>query len=78
MHSNGDSWASLMRDAAVLAEIVAEVEKSQELIAAAQAAQTRALARAGDLARVQSGRSRSEACGIMTWRCAASRPKWRG
>jgi hypothetical protein len=45
-------------DAAVLAEIVAEVQKTQALIAAAQAAQTRALARAGDLARVQALRSR--------------------
>src|SRR5690349_19704240 len=45
-------------DAAVLAEVVAEVQKTQALIAAAQAAQTRALARAGELARVQGLRSR--------------------
>src|SRR5690349_1891840 len=41
-------------DTAALAEIVADVEKSQQLLAAAQAAQIRALARAGDLARKQS------------------------
>ncbi|MDN3494631.1 DUF222 domain-containing protein [Planococcus sp. APC 4015] len=45
--------------AAALAEIVAEVEKTQSVIAAAQAAQARALARAGDLARVQAARSRA-------------------
>ena len=44
-------------DFAALAEIVADVEKSQELLAAAQAAQIRALARAGDLARKQAGRA---------------------
>ncbi|MFB8386437.1 DUF222 domain-containing protein [Microbacterium sp. NPDC055910] len=58
MHSNrliGLSDA----DSAKLAEIVAEVEKTQAVIAAAQAAQTRALARAGHLARTQSARSRA-------------------
>ncbi len=44
-------------DTAALAEIVSEVEKTQTLIAAAQAAQTRALARAGELARKQGARS---------------------
>ena len=44
-------------DAAALAEIVAEVEQSQALLAAAQAAQTRALARAGHLARKQAARA---------------------
>ncbi|TQJ30836.1 HNH endonuclease signature motif containing protein [Microbacterium sp. SLBN-146] len=45
-------------DAAILADVVAEVQKTQAVIAAAQAAQTRALARAGDLARTQAVRSR--------------------
>lgn len=56
MHSNlviGFSDA----DSATLAQIVAEVEKTQAAIAAAQAEQTRALARAGDLARSQASRS---------------------
>ncbi|TQJ31012.1 HNH endonuclease signature motif containing protein [Microbacterium sp. SLBN-146] len=46
-------------DAAVLAQIVADVEKSQSIIAAAQAEQTRALARAGELARTQTAGSRA-------------------
>ncbi|TQJ31508.1 HNH endonuclease signature motif containing protein [Microbacterium sp. SLBN-146] len=45
-------------DAAILADVVAEVQKTQAVIAAAQAAQIRALARAGDLARTQAVRSR--------------------
>ncbi|MEV8368161.1 DUF222 domain-containing protein [Microbacterium sp. NPDC064584] len=56
MHSNGIIGFS-DADAVVLAEIVADVEKSTALLAAAQAAQTRALARAGDLARTQAARS---------------------
>lgn len=55
MHSKGIVGFS-DADTAALAEIVADVEKSQELLAAAQAAQTRALARAGDLARKQATR----------------------
>ncbi|WP_314503541.1 DUF222 domain-containing protein [uncultured Microbacterium sp.] len=53
MHSKGIVGFS-DADTAALAEIVADVEKSQQLLAAAQAAQIRALARAGDLARKQS------------------------
>lgn len=56
MHSNGIVGFS-DADTAALAAIVADVEKSQEVIAAAQAAQMRALARAGDLARKQSAQS---------------------
>ena len=56
MHSNGIVGFS-DADTAALAAIVADVEKSQEVIAAAQAAQMRALARAGDLARTQSAQS---------------------
>src|SRR5688572_15415878 len=44
-------------DAAALAAIVADVEKTQALIAAAQAEQTKALARAGELARKQGARA---------------------
>lgn len=44
-------------DAAALAEIVHDVEKTQALIAAAQAAQTRAFARAGEGARKQGARA---------------------
>jgi hypothetical protein len=46
-------------DTADLAAIVDEIEKTQQVIAAAQAAQTRALARAGDLARKQAARALS-------------------
>jgi hypothetical protein len=44
-------------DAAALAEIIADVEATQAAISAAQAAQTRALARAGELARKQAARA---------------------
>ena len=56
MHSKGIVGLS-DADFAALAEIVADVEKSQEMLAAAQVAQMRALARAGDLARKQAGRA---------------------
>ena len=56
MHSNGIVGFT-DADTAALAEIVADVEHSQALLAAAQAAQTRALARAGDLARKQAARA---------------------
>jgi hypothetical protein len=56
MHSNGIVGFS-DGDNATLAAIVDDVEKCQEMIAAAQAAQMRALARAGDLARKQSAQS---------------------
>ncbi len=56
MHSRGIVGLT-DADAAELAEIVADVEKTQALIAAAQAAQARALARAGDLARKQGARA---------------------
>jgi hypothetical protein len=56
MHSSGIVGFS-DADTAALAAIVSDVEKSQEVIAAAQAAQVRALARAGDLARKQSAQS---------------------
>ncbi|MET0296573.1 MAG: DUF222 domain-containing protein [Microbacterium sp.] len=46
-------------DAAALTDIVADIEKTQAVIAAAEAAQTRALARAGELARAQAARSRA-------------------
>lgn len=46
-------------DAAELDAIVSEIERTQAVLVAAQVAQTRALARAGDLARVQGARSRS-------------------
>lgn len=56
MHSNlviGLSDA----DASALAAIIHDIEQSQAVIAAAQAAQTRALARAGELARRQAARA---------------------
>jgi hypothetical protein len=56
MHSKGVVGFS-DADTAALAEIVADVEQSQALLAAAHAAQTRALARAGHLARKQAARS---------------------
>jgi hypothetical protein len=56
VHSNGIVGFS-DGDNATLAAIVDDVEKCQEMIAAAQAAQMRALARAGDLARKQSAQS---------------------
>ncbi len=46
-------------DTADLAAIVDEIDKTQQVIAAAQAAQTRALARAGELARKQAARALS-------------------
>ncbi|TQJ30688.1 HNH endonuclease signature motif containing protein [Microbacterium sp. SLBN-146] len=56
MHSN-DLVGFTDGDTAILAEVVSEVEKTQAVIAAAQAAQTRALARAGEVARRQAARS---------------------
>jgi hypothetical protein len=56
MHSNGIVGFT-DADAATLAEIIAEVEATQAAISAAQAAQTRALARAGELARKQGTRA---------------------
>lgn len=56
MHSNGVMGFS-DGDVAMLAEIVGEIESTQVAIAAAQAAQIRALSRAGDLARKQASRS---------------------
>jgi hypothetical protein len=61
MHSNGIVGFT-DADNAALAAIVADVEKSQEAIATAQAAQMRALARAGDLARKQSAQSLAHLC----------------
>jgi hypothetical protein len=46
-------------DAAALARIVAEVERTHAIIAAAQAAQTRALAQAGELARIRTTDARA-------------------
>lgn len=56
MHSNGAIGFS-DEDVAALAEIVSEIESTQLAIATAQAAQIRALSRAGNLARAQASRS---------------------
>ncbi|WP_396668059.1 DUF222 domain-containing protein [Microbacterium sp. R86528] len=56
MHSNGVIGFT-DADSAELVELVAQVEQTQRAIAAAQAAQTRALARAGNLARKQCARA---------------------
>lgn len=58
MHSNTTIGFS-DADSASLCEIVAEIEKTQATIASAQVAQTRALARAGELARAKAAGSRA-------------------